>query len=301
MTTHRTMEHAKMPLVMRRKTKVMFARGQGMMTLALVFSVVLACVCATIITTNLRSYDPNADHSLASALGATPKGNLSPSVSRGMPRSLPKSRCAIVHAQSGKKIIISGAPASGKGTQCQLIVEKFGVKHISTGDALRSHVRGGTDLGKQAKAFMDAGDLVPDELIMKIMEQEATGGSSGWLLDGVPRTAAQVTALNEVGLMPEKVILLEVPDDVLIERCVGRLFDPETGNTYHRKYFPPPADIASRCVQRSDDNEETMKNRIEQFKKNRQSLVDGYKGQIVAIDGNREKEAIFKDICQALA
>jgi len=203
---------------------------------------------------------------------------------------------------NGKKIIISGAPASGKGTQCQLIVEKYGVKHISTGDALRAQVRGETELGKQAKAFMDAGDLVPDELIMNIMKDETLGdeASKGWLLDGVPRTEKQVKALNEAGLVPEKVILLEVPDDVLIERCVGRLFDPDTGNTYHRTYFPPPADIAERCIQRSDDNEETMKNRIEQFKKNRQSLIDGYKDVLVQIDGNRGKDEIFQDICMAL-
>eukprot|EP00466_Bigelowiella_natans_P020531 jgi/Bigna1/53795/estExt_Genewise1Plus.C_240090 len=187
--------------------------------------------------------------------------------------------CAVVMGagEGGRKIIISGAPASGKGTQCQLLVEKYGVKHISTGDALRAHVRNQSELGKQAKAFMDAGDLVPDELIMKIMREETLGDDSknGWLLDGVPRTGEQVKSLEEAGLVPEAVILLEVPDEVLVERCVGRLFDPETGNTYHRKFFPPPSDIADRCITRSDDNEETMRNRISQFKKNRQSLIDG--------------------------
>eukprot|EP00954_Amorphochlora_amoebiformis_P028150 1390433-Amorphochlora_amoeboformis.AAC.2 len=162
-----------------------------------------------------------------------------------------RARCVRAYASGNPKhIIISGAPASGKGTQCQLIVDKYGVKHISTGDALRAHVRSQTELGKKAKAYMDAGDLVPDELIMSIMKEEAMHGSSGWLLDGVPRTAKQVEALRETGLIPDKVILLEVPDEVLIERCVGRLFDPETGNTYHRKYFPPPPEIAERCVQR---------------------------------------------------
>eukprot|EP00471_Norrisiella_sphaerica_P002550 CAMPEP_0184484920 /NCGR_PEP_ID=MMETSP0113_2-20130426/6585_1 /TAXON_ID=91329 /ORGANISM="Norrisiella sphaerica, Strain BC52" /LENGTH=284 /DNA_ID=CAMNT_0026866137 /DNA_START=12 /DNA_END=866 /DNA_ORIENTATION=- len=211
--------------------------------------------------------------------------------------------CAVEMAGGGgKRIIISGAPASGKGTQCELIVKKYGVKHISTGDALRAHVRNQSELGKQAKAFMDAGDLVPDDLIMKIMREEALGDgdASGWLLDGVPRTAPQVEALNEAGLVPEAVILLEVPDDVLVERCVGRLFDPETGNVYHRTYFPPPADVADRCITRSDDNEETMRNRISQFKKNRQSLIDGYKGVVVSIDGNRDKNEVFKDICTAL-
>jgi len=221
---------------------------------------------------------------------------------KGLRRSTTKVCAVVMAGGEGRKIIISGAPASGKGTQCQLIVEKYGVKHVSTGDALRAHVRSQSELGKQAKAFMDAGDLVPDELIMNIMREEAMGddSSAGWLLDGVPRTAAQVEALNEAGLVPEAVILLEVPDDILIERCVGRLFDPETGNTYHRTFFPPPSEIAERCVQRSDDNEETMRNRIETFKKNRQSLVDGYEGKIIQIDGNRSKESIFADICEAL-
>ncbi|KAJ1476287.1 adenylate kinase-domain-containing protein, partial [Baffinella frigidus] len=145
-------------------------------------------------------------------------------------------------AAGPKKIIISGAPASGKGTQCEFLVQKFGVVHISTGDALREQVvKAGTDLGKKAKGFMDSGGLVPDEVMIGIVNArlaEKDCVEKGWLLDGFPRTAAQAEAIKKGGHTADKFIILNVPDNILIERCVGRRTDPVTGKIYHTKFNP---------------------------------------------------------------
>lgn len=205
-------------------------------------------------------------------------------------------------AETNKMLIISGAPASGKGTQCKFLVEKFNVKHISTGDALRSQVKAKTEIGNKAKGFMTRGELVPDSVIADVMAAETKEGcDGGWLLDGVPRTAAQVVALNESGLIPEKVIFLNVPDDVLELRVCGRLFDPETGDTYHKTYGPPTDPVvAARCVTRPDDTKEALKKRLVMFYENREAIKAGYPGKIIEIDGNQSKPDVFKAICDAL-
>jgi adenylate kinase len=130
------------------------------------------------------------------------------------------------------RLIISGAPASGKGTQCEKIIEEFKTPHLSTGDMLRAAVKAGSPLGKEAKAYMDAGKLVPDSLVINLVKEklatpECTNG--GWLLDGFPRTAEQAKALQQANINPDKVILLDVPDSALIERVTGRRTDPVTG------------------------------------------------------------------------
>jgi len=144
---------------------------------------------------------------------------------------------------ASKNTIISGAPASGKGTQCEGIVEKYGLTHISTGDMLRAAVQAGTETGKQADGFMKAGQLVPDAVIIAMVKERLDMDDckkNGWLLDGFPRTGAQAAALEEIGVEPDCVILLEVPDEELIKRVVGRRSDPETGKIYHMTFFPPP-------------------------------------------------------------
>ncbi|MFN9981871.1 MAG: adenylate kinase family protein, partial [bacterium] len=140
-------------------------------------------------------------------------------------------------------IIIAGAPASGKGTQCEVIKELYDVVHLSTGDILRAAVAARTPVGIVAKGYMDAGKLVPDEVIINIVKdrlQEEDCQTRGWLLDGFPRTKAQAEALKEAGVCADCFIFLNVPDEILVERVVGRRTDPVTGKIYHVKYFPPP-------------------------------------------------------------
>ena len=130
------------------------------------------------------------------------------------------------------RLIISGAPASGKGTQCEKIIEEFKVPHLSTGDMLRAAVKAGSPLGKEAKAYMDAGKLVPDSLVINLVKEKLATPEcvkGGWLLDGFPRTGEQAKALQQANINPDKVILLDVPDAALIERVTGRRTDPETG------------------------------------------------------------------------
>jgi adenylate kinase len=133
------------------------------------------------------------------------------------------------------RLIISGAPASGKGTQCEKIIEEFKVPHLSTGDMLRAAVKAGSPLGKEAKAYMDAGKLVPDSLVINLVKEKLATPecvNGGWLLDGFPRTGEQAKALQQANINPDKVILLDVPDAALIERVTGRRTDPETGTAW---------------------------------------------------------------------
>lgn len=197
------------------------------------------------------------------------------------------------------KILISGAPASGKGTQCELLVTHYGVVHVSTGDMLRAAVKQGTDLGKQAKSYMDAGELVPDSLVISLLEErlkESDVQEKGWLLDGFPRTAVQACALDDAGILPDAVLVLDVPDDVLIERVVGRRLDPETGKIYHVKFNPPPADIEARLTRRSDDTEEKAKTRLQNYYTHAQSILEHYDSKITRVDGNRSKQDVFQSL-----
>lgn len=204
---------------------------------------------------------------------------------------------------ASKNTIIAGAPASGKGTQCEGIVEKYGLTHISTGDMLRAAVKAGTEAGKAAKGFMDAGALVPDEVIIAMVKDrlnEDDCKKNGWLLDGFPRTGAQADALEEIGVKPDKVILLNVPDDVLVERVVGRRSDPETGKIYHLTFFPPPAEIVDRLVHRSDDTEEACRSRLKMYYNNLEAIKNAYADKIVALDGNQDKKIVGDLIAKAL-
>jgi adenylate kinase len=182
------------------------------------------------------------------------------------------------------KIIIAGAPASGKGTQCEFIREEFGVVHLSTGDMLRAAVKAGTPVGLEAKGYMDSGKLVPDSTIINVIVErlkESDCVEKGWLLDGFPRTGAQAEALAAAGAVPNVVLFLNVADELLVERVVGRRTDPETGIIYHLKYKPPPADVpVERLQHRSDDTEEKVKVRLEQFHSNLKAILDSYQGKI---------------------
>ncbi|KAL7500628.1 hypothetical protein ACHAWT_011260 [Skeletonema menzelii] len=206
--------------------------------------------------------------------------------------------------KSVPRLIIAGAPASGKGTQCETIKEKYGVVHLSTGDMLRAAVAAGTDVGKQAKDFMDAGKLVPDEVIIGVVKDrldESDCVESGWLLDGFPRTPAQAEALADAGVSADCFIFLNVPDDVLVERVVGRRTDPETGKIYHMTFSPPEdEEILARLEQRSDDTEEKVKVRLEQFHANVDAVKGSYTDIAVEVDGTKSPDEVSAIIMEAI-
>jgi adenylate kinase len=233
-------------------------------------------------------------------------------------------------AKDPVKIIIAGAPASGKGTQCETIKEKFGVVHLSTGDMLRAAVAAQTPVGKQAKEYMDSGKLVPDDVIIgvvrfcavmrclvctsanvlnvpfflrqvknRLIEKDCQ--SQGWLLDGFPRTQAQALALEDAGVCADCFIFLNVPDSVLVERVVGRRTDPDTGKIYHMTFSPPEdEEIKARLVQRSDDTEQKVKVRLEQFHDNVDAVKDKYTNIMVTVDGNQAPTQVSKEILEAI-
>jgi adenylate kinase len=203
------------------------------------------------------------------------------------------------------KILIAGPPAGGKGTQCETIVTTYGVVHISTGDLLRAEVKKGSEIGKKADDCMKNGRLVPDEIIIQMVKnrlKEKDCQEKGWLLDGFPRTKEQAVALQQAGVIPQVMVLLDVPDDVLIERVEGRRTDPVTGKVYHLKFNPPPADEAllKRLEQRKDDTREALKPRLEGYHANLGAILDCYTHIVQRVDGNRDKDATFKDVQRSI-
>lgn len=215
------------------------------------------------------------------------------------------SRSALRVAAEGRplRVMISGAPAAGKGTQCAKIIEKYGLVHISVGDILRAEVKNGTPAGKKAKDFMDQGVLVPDEVVVEMVKNTLATKEvqeKGWLLDGYPRSGSQAEAIEKEGIRPDVFLLIDVPSEILVERVVGRRLDPETGDIYHLKYKPPPAEIVHRLQQRSDDTEEKAKTRLDTHFSNVDAVVGYYQDVIVPIDGNRSMPAVFDSICAAL-
>ncbi|XP_050365984.1 adenylate kinase 5, chloroplastic isoform X2 [Argentina anserina] len=203
------------------------------------------------------------------------------------------------------KVMISGAPASGKGTQCELIVKKFGLVHISTGDLLRAEVSSGTEIGNKAKEFMNAGKLVPDEIVTAMVTSRLSredAKQNGWLLDGYPRSFSQAQSLQSLKIIPDVYIVLDVPDEILIDRCVGRRLDPVTKKIYHVKNFPPETEeIKARLTTRPDDTEEKVKARLEIYKTNADAILSTYSNIMKRIDGNHPKEVIFGEIDSILS
>jgi adenylate kinase len=217
----------------------------------------------------------------------------------------PEGEAAAPSAEPALRIIICGPPASGKGTQCEKIVEKYGVVHISTGDALRAEVREGTELGVQAKEAMESGQLVPDELIINIVKarlDQEDCKTKGWLLDGFPRTGAQAEALAAAGIIASHFLLLEVDSTILVERCVGRRSDPETGKIYHLTFNPPPDDpeIQARLLHRTDDTEEAMTKRIETYESIVTDVIGNYMDILAKINGEQDKDLITEEIAKIL-
>ena len=201
-------------------------------------------------------------------------------------------------------IVLFGPPGAGKGTQAARISSLTGKPQVSTGDMLRAAVASGSDLGSEAKGYMDAGLLVPDEVIIGLISErlQEPDAVSGLLLDGYPRTIAQAEALSEVEEV-SVVISIEVPDEAIVERIVGRRMDPETGKIYHIRFNTPPVELSERVIQRKDDNEDTVWNRLSAYHEQTAPLADWYeqRGVLVRIDGNRSIEAVGNAIEDAIA
>lgn len=191
------------------------------------------------------------------------------------------------------RMILVGPPGAGKGTQAARLVDLLNITHISTGDMLRAAVKAGTELGKQADAFMKAGDLVPDEVVIgMVLERIAEPDcENGFMLDGFPRTRPQAealdVALDKAGVELDAVVLIEVADDLIVERIVGRRMDPETGDIYHLTFNPPPEGVADRLIQRKDDTEEAARARLSKYHGETAPIVPFYeqKGLLRRIDG----------------
>jgi adenylate kinase len=179
-------------------------------------------------------------------------------------------------------LVLLGAPGAGKGTQGALLAEALGIPKIATGDMLRDAVRQGTELGLKAKAVMDAGQLVSDDIVLGLVRERLAGdAAAGAIFDGYPRNVAQAEALDgllgEAGRAIGAVVYIDVDDDDIVRRMSGRRTDPETGVVYHEEHNPPPEEVAPRCVQRVDDREETVRRRLEVYRENTAPLVDHYR------------------------
>lgn len=199
--------------------------------------------------------------------------------------------------------MIMGAPAAGKGTQCEKIVEEHSLVHISVGDLLRAEVAAGSPEGAKAKEYMDGGRLVPNEVVVDMVKNrlaQPDAVSKGWLLDGYPRSGEQAEAIEEANIRPDLFLLINVPDEKLVERVVGRRSDPETGVIYHLKFRPPPPEIVDRLVQRSDDTEEMAIARLKTYHTNVDSVLSYYQDILVEVDGAKEMDAVYEDITSSL-
>ncbi len=211
------------------------------------------------------------------------------------------------------KIIMLGAPGAGKGTQAKMIAEKYGLPHISTGDIFRANIKNGTELGKEAKEYMDKGLLVPDELTVRLLLDRVAQDDckNGYVLDGFPRTIPQAEVLDEkLSELGEKVdyaINVDVPDENIVNRMSGRRACLNCGATYHIVSIPPKKEgicdvCGSELVLRDDDRPETVQNRLKVYHEQTQPLIDFYekKGVLRSVDGTLPMEEVFTAITKIL-
>ena len=212
------------------------------------------------------------------------------------------------------KIIMLGAPGAGKGTQAKMIAKEYGIPHISTGDIFRANIKEGTALGKEAKTYMDAGQLVPDELTVKILLDRVAKDDckNGYVLDGFPRTIPQAevldAALTELGDKIDFAIDVDVPDENIVRRMGGRRACVTCGATYHIEHVPPKTEgicdtCGSELILRDDDKPETVSNRLKVYHDQTQPLIDFYtaKGVLKSVDGTVDMMDVFASIKAILA
>ncbi len=209
------------------------------------------------------------------------------------------------------RIILLGAPGAGKGTQADSIKAKYPLAHISTGDMLRSHVKLGTELGKDAKAYMDAGKLVPDDVIIAMMEHrlQDNDAKQGFILDGFPRTIAQAEALDEIlaklSIKLDAVVSLAIDDDTVVARLTSRRVCRQCGEIYNTALKPSAKEgVCDKCggevVQRDDDKEDVIRRRLSVFHEQTAPLIDYYgkKGLLVIVDASGDKSAVLRALEQ---
>jgi adenylate kinase len=182
------------------------------------------------------------------------------------------------------RLILLGGPGAGKGTQANLIKEKYGIPQISTGDMLRAAVKAGTELGKKAKEYMDSGGLVPDDVIIGLVKERIKEAdcANGFLFDGFPRTIPQADAMKEAGVPIDAVVDIDVPDAEIIKRMSGRRVHLASGRTYHVVFNPPKQEgkddvTGEPLIQRDDDKEDTVKKRLDVYHQQTEPLIDYYK------------------------
>jgi adenylate kinase len=227
--------------------------------------------------------------------------------------SFPNLAIEIGDGGDNMNLILMGLPGAGKGTQAERIIENYNIPHISTGDMFRAAIKNKTDLGIKAKTFMDAGELVPDEVTIGIVKERLSNADceKGYLLDGFPRTVPQAEALeNILASMDNRinyVINVDVPEEILLDRLTGRRVSPTSGRTYHVIFNPPnvegKCDVdGSELIQREDDTPETVKKRLEVNVAQAQPLIDFYseKGYLKNIKGDQDINVVYEDIDRLL-
>lgn len=206
------------------------------------------------------------------------------------------------------RMIFIGPPGAGKGTQAARLVDHYQIPHISTGDMFRAAVKEGTPMGQEADRYMKAGQLVPDEVVIGLVRERLAQPDTqvGFMLDGFPRTRPQAEALAEAldkdGVKLDVVLLLEVPDELIVERIVGRRTDPETGVIYHLTFNPPPAELLGRLNHRKDDTEEAVRQRLEAYHSMTAPIVPYYEsaGLLKRVNGVGAPDDVTSSIQAAL-